>query len=419
MAEHYHFGGCDTVALAREFGTPLYVVSEDDVLARIREVKAAFDEKYERAHTHYASKAFLTKDMIRIAKEQDMGLDVVSGGELHGAMALDFPPERIVFHGNNKTPAEIAMGLDYGVGRFVCDSLGEIELIDRLAGERCARPHILIRVTPGVDSHTHAYISTAMADSKFGVPLPQVPEAVARCLGLKNTELVGFHFHVGSQLLKNASHLMAVDILLGVIRDVRERIGFTTREFDLGGGFGVRYTKDDDVRPIGYFVDPMVERIEAFCAEHGLHRPDLAIEPGRWIVCEAGVTLYTVGSIKEIPGIRTYVGVDGGLPDNPRPALYQAAYDAVVANRCDEEATEVVTIAGRCCESSDILIRDLRVPPLAPGDILAVKSTGAYCYSMASNYNKVPVPAVVAVRNGVPRVSVRRQTYEELYERDV
>lgn len=418
MAEHFFFGGCDTVALAREFGTPLYVVSEDDVVARMRGVKAAFDDKYERAKTHYASKAFLTKDMIRLVMQESLGLDVVSGGELHGAMSLGFPPERIVFHGNAKTPEEIAMGLDYGVGRFVCDSMGEIELLDRIAREHGKTPEVLIRVTPGVDSHTHAYISTGMADSKFGVPLSTIPEVVEACMKLKNIALNGFHFHIGSQLLENASHLMAVEILLDVIRDAHEKHGFVTGEFSLGGGFGVYYTASDAVRSIEYFIDPMVEKIEEYCKTHGLHRPDLSIEPGRWIVCEAGVTLYTVVNVKEIPGIRVYASVDGGLPDNPRPALYQAEYTAVVANKSDAEPSTVTTIAGRCCESGDILIRDLKAPPLEPGDILAVKSTGAYCHSMASNYNKLPFPAVVAAKNGVPRVSVRRQTYEELYERD-
>lgn len=418
MAEHFHFGGCDTVALAREFGTPLYVVSQDSVLARIRAVKAAFDDKYERAKTHYASKAFLTKDMIRLVMRENLGLDVVSGGELHGAMSLGFPAERIVFHGNAKTPEEIGMGLDYGVGRFVSDSIGEIELLNRVAQERGKTASVLIRVTPGVDSHTHAYISTGMADSKFGVPLTTIPDAIEACTKLKNIDLKGFHFHVGSQLLENDSHLMAVDILLGVIRDAHEKLGFVTGEFNLGGGFGVRYTASDEVRPIGYFIDPMVGRIEKYCQTHGLHRPDLSIEPGRWIICEAGVTLYTIVNIKEIPDIRVYAGIDGGLPDNPRPALYQAEYDAVVANKYDVPASEVVTIAGRCCESGDILIRDLKVPPLETGDVLAVKSTGAYCHSMGSNYNKIPFPAVVMLENGEPRVSVRRQTYEELYERD-
>jgi len=418
MAEHFHFGGCDTVALAREFGTPLYVVSEDDMLARMREVKAAFDDKYERAKTHYASKAFLTKDMIRLAASEDLGLDVVSGGELHGAMALGFPPERIVFHGNGKTPEEIATGLDYGVGRFVCDSVGEIELLNRLAGERGATAKILIRVTPGVDSHTHAYISTGQADSKFGVPLSVLLDALDVCGRMERVDLMGFHFHIGSQLLENSSHLLAVGILLSVIDGARATCGFVTRELNLGGGFGVHYTSNDKAPPIGHFIDPMVEKIESYCAERGLNRPDLSIEPGRWIVAEAGVTLYSVVSVKEIPGVRSYASVDGGLPDNPRPALYQAEYDAVVANKYDRKATETMTIAGRCCETGDILIRDLRVPPIKPGDVLAVKSTGAYCHSMASNYNKLPFPAVVALRGGVPRVSVRRQTYDELYERD-
>lgn len=418
MAKHFHFGGCDSVALAREFGTPLYVVSEDGAAARMRGVKAAFDNKYERAKTHYASKAFLTKDMLRLVMRENLGLDVVSGGELYGAMSMNFPPERIVFHGNAKTPEEIEAGLDYGIGRFVCDNMSEIDLIDRMALARGKTANILIRVTPGVDSHTHAYISTGLADSKFGVPLPAVSDVFGACAARNNIDLKGFHFHIGSQLLENDSHLMAADILLEVIRGARDKFGFTTRELNLGGGFGVRYTASDAVPPIEHFIDPMVEKIEKYCNAHGMYRPDLSIEPGRWIICEAGITLYTVVNVKEIPGIRVYASVDGGLPDNIRPALYQAEYDAVAANKYDAEATEVVTIAGKCCESGDILIRDLKVPPLEPGDILAVKSTGAYCHSMASNYNKLPFPAVVAIRDGEPRVSVRRQTYEDLYKRD-
>lgn len=418
MSMHYFFGGCDTVALAREFGTPLYVVSEDDIRARIREIRAAFDQKHERSRAYYASKAFLTKDMIRIVRDEQLGLDVVSGGELYGAASLGFPPERIMFHGSNKTPEEIASGLEYGVGRFVCDNVEEIRLLNRMAEERGKLARILIRVTPGVDSHTHQYISTAASDSKFGVPLPQILEAISLCARHENVELMGFHFHVGSQLLENTSHLMATGILLDAIDEAYRETGFVTRELNLGGGFGVRYKASDEVLPVGGFIDPMVEKIEAFCAERGLHRPDLAIEPGRWITAEAGVTLYTVGVVKEIPGVRTYLGVDGGLPDNPRPAIYQAEYDAVVANRYGEPETRTVTVAGRCCET-DTLIQDLKVPPVEPGDILAVRSTGAYCHSMANNYNKLPFPAVVAISEGRPRLSVRRQTAEELYARDL
>lgn len=419
MSEHYHFGGHDVVELAREYGTPLYVLDEDAVRLRARECRAAFDEKYERAWTHYASKAFLTKDMIRLAESEGLGLDVASGGELFGAMSVGFPAERVVFHGNNKTPREIEIGIDRGVGRFVCDSLWEIECVARAAEAGGKKAGVLLRVAPGVDSHTHRYIATAGLDSKFGVPLADIATAVNTCLASSGIDLAGFHFHVGSQLLENDSHMLAVDIMLGMILDVRELTGYTARELGLGGGFGVRYTEADPRRSAEYFIEPMVRRIEGFCREHEMRRPDLTIEPGRWIVGEAGITLYTVGGVKRIKGVRTYVSVDGGMADNPRPSLYQAEYECVVANKYGASPAELVTVAGRCCESGDILICDAELPPVEAGDIIAVKSTGAYCYSMASNYNKLPFPAVVALSDGQARLSVRRQTYEDLYERDI
>lgn len=417
--KNYLFAGADMVALAREYGTPLYVLSEDEIVSRLQEMKVAFDYRYDYAQTYYASKAFLSRDMVRLLMREDIGLDVVSGGELYVARELGFDMNKIMFHGNNKTVEEILFALRCRIGRFVCDSIDEMRLIDAIARDEGEEANLLIRVTPGIDSHTHSYISTAMKDSKFGVPLCEMTRAVKIGMELEHVNLTGFHFHVGSQLLDNASHLMAVDILLDVILEANQRLGFITKDFDLGGGFGARYTQDDPALSPAYFIEPMVARIHAFCRAHELAVPHLMVEPGRWVVAEAGITLYTVGSIKEIPGIRTYVGIDGGFPDNPRPALYQASYEAVVANRMDEEPTQTVTIAGKCCESGDILIRDLRVPPLQRGDILAVKSTGAYNYSMASNYNKNPIPAVVMIRGGRPELSVRRQMVEEMYERDL
>lgn len=413
------FHGCDTVELARTYGTPLYVVSEDEIAARIRRLKDCFDRTGPNRRTYYASKAYLTRDMVRLLMEMDVGLDVVSGGELFLARQMAFPPDRIAFHGNSKTAAEIADGLDYGVGQFVCDSTEEMLLIDALATEKGKRAKVLIRVTPGVDSHTHVHISTAGADSKFGVPLACIDEAVSLCGRLEGVSLQGFHFHVGSQLLTNDAHLQALDILLALILRLRQDLAFTTEILDLGGGFGVRYTEDDEPLPIEDFIRPLIERTERFCAACGMDVPALVIEPGRWIVAEAGVTLYTVGSVKEIPGGTTYVGVDGGYPDNPRPELYQARYEAIVANRVGEPADRCVTLAGKCCESGDILIRDVRLPLPRRGDIVAVFATGAYHHSMANNYNKNPLPATVAIRDGVARLSVRRQTCAELYERDL
>ncbi|HRS21681.1 MAG TPA: diaminopimelate decarboxylase, partial [Clostridia bacterium] len=283
-----------------------------------------------------------------------------------------------------------------------------------LAKEMGVKADILLRIAPGVDSHTHKYISTGNIDSKFGIPMPQVKEAVKLSTESEGITIKGLHFHIGSQILENESHIMAVDIMLNLIKKIKEEVGYVTEEFNLGGGFGIKYLDDTEKRKLSYFVDPMMKSIEEFCSYNGIRRPRVFIEPGRWVVGEAGITLYTIGSIKEIPGVRTYVGIDGGFPDNPRPALYQAKYEGIVANKADFPKEERVTIAGKCCESGDILIWDLDVPELQPGDILAVKSTGAYNYSMASNYNRIPKPAVVMLSKGKPRLIVKRQTYEDM-----
>ncbi|HPL99615.1 MAG TPA: diaminopimelate decarboxylase [Bacillota bacterium] len=411
---NYYFSDCDTVALAKEYGTPLYVMSEDIIMERLNEIRYSFTEKYQDVQAYYASKAFLTREMARIIKRENMGLDVVSGGELYTAKSVDFPMEKIMFHGNNKTPEEIKTALECKIGRFVCDSIWEIQLIDRLAKEMGVKADILLRITPGVDSHTHKYILTGNIDSKFGIPIPHVNEAVKLSLESEGITLKGLHFHIGSQILENESYIMAVDIMLNLIKKIKDEVGYVAQEFNLGGGFGIKYLDDTEKRKLSYFVDPMMNSIEEFCSNNGIKRPRIFIEPGRWIVGEAGITLYTIGSIKKIPGVRTYAGIDGGFPDNPRPALYQAKYDGIIANKADSPKKERVTIAGKCCESGDILIWDLYVPELQPGDILAVKSTGAYGYSMASNYNRNPKPAVVMLSKGKPRLIVKRQTYEDL-----
>lgn len=416
---HYFFHGCDTVALAHKFGTPLYVMSEDEIVRRIRTLKNIFDNAYKNCSTYFASKSFLSKDMVRILMREEIGIDVVSGGELFLAREMQFPPQKIAFHGNSKTEDEMRSALEYGVGKYVCDSMEEIALLDRLAKEAKKTANILIRVTPGIDSHTHQYIATAGADCKFGVPLACMEETVALCLTLENISLKGFHFHVGSQLMENTSHIKALEIVLDLMETIYAKLGYTAEILDLGGGFGIVYTGEDKPMEPKEFIAPMVEKITGFCMANHLPIPALIIEPGRWIVGEAGITLYTVGSIKEIPEINTYVGVDGGFPDNPRPALYDAEYRAVAANKFGEPAAKKVTIAGKCCESGDILIRRIALPELQRGDILAVFSTGAYNHSMANNYNKNPIPAVVMIKDGVARLSVRRQSYAELFSRDL
>lgn len=415
------FDGCDAVALAKEYGTPLYVVSERMVRERLREIRSSFVERYKNTQALYASKALQTLDLCRIVAEEGLGLDVVSAGELYAARKAGFPMDRVWFHGNSKTDEEIKMAVEYGVSRVVVDNLHELSVLDQAAQAVGRRMPILFRVTPGVDSHTHEYISTGRIDSKFGIPLdPSVrDEYVGAALGMKGVELLGFHFHIGSQLLSNESHRKAVAVLSRLMAEVRDAYGFETREVNLGGGYGVHYAGAEKAAPVSYFVDAMMTDLKASCMDAGLSMPRVVIEPGRWVVGEAGITLYTVGSHKPIPGIKTYVGVDGGLPDNPRPALYGAVYEATVADRHDAPRDETVTVAGKCCESGDILIRDIALQSPRPGDTLAVFTTGAYNHAMASNYNRLPRPAMVLTDSGRHRLSVRRETFEDMVEREL
>ncbi len=417
----YLFDGCDAVELAKEYGTPLYVLSEDRIRARIRELRETFLDRWPGSSAAYASKALQTLDLCRIVASEGLDLDVVSGGELYAALKAGFPPGRIHFHGNSKTPEEIRMALDNRVGRMIVDNRTELEVLDREARSAGVRMPILFRVTPGVDSHTHRHISTGGLDSKFGIPLdPAVrDEYVGAALRMEGIELRGFHFHIGSQIFSNESHRKAARIVADLAGEVRDRYGFETRELILGGGFAARYTAKDEPEPLAYYTDPMMGDLRDRFRELGLAMPRIGIEPGRWIVAEAGITLYTVGSVKEIPGVRTYVGVDGGMPDNIRPALYGAEYEATVADRHDGPRDRTVTVAGKCCESGDILIRDIPLQDPRPGDVLAVFSTGAYTHSMASNYNRLPRPAMVLVRDGRARLSVRRETYEDLTAREL
>lgn len=418
---HLQFDGCDAVALAMEYGTPLYVVSERMLRERLREIRKGFLERYPNTAALYASKALQTLDICRIVASEHLGLDVVSGGELYAAAKSGFPMDQIWFHGNSKTEAEIRMAVEYGVGRIVVDNLHELSMLDAAARTLGRRVKILFRVTPGVDSHTHDFISTGKLDSKFGIPLdPRVrDDYIGAALGMEGVELMGFHFHVGSQLLSNESHLKAIEVVTKLMAEVRDAYGFETRELNLGGGYGVHYHGDEKAQPLSYFVDAMMANVQSACAGAGLAMPRVIIEPGRWVVGEAGITLYTIGSRKQIPDVRTYIGVDGGLPDNPRPALYGALYEATIADRHDSPRDDVVTVAGKCCETGDILIRDIALQSPQPGDILAVFTTGAYNHSMASNYNRLPRPAMVLTDSGEHRLSVRRETFEDLVAREL
>jgi diaminopimelate decarboxylase len=416
-----YFDGCNTVELAKKYGTPLYVLSETVIAEKCREIRDTFLNKYKKTRAAYAAKAFLTPVMCKIIEREGLCIDVVSGGEMYTAIKSGFPAERIEFNGNNKSIKEIEMAIDYNVGRIIVDGIDELNLIEEVCKEKGKKLNILYRITPGVKSDSHDYIVTGKKDSKFGIPLDReiIYPIIEQAIKSEYVNLLGLHFHVGSQLNDNTSHLKALDITLKIIKEIYLRYGFITTEINVGGGFGIQYTNEDNIKPFSYFLDPMMEMIEKFSKELNIERPEVVIEPGRSIVGEAGITLYTVGAIKEIPGIRKYVSVDGGMSDNIRPSLYQAKYTGLAANKAAEIKTDVVTICGKCCESGDILIKDAQVAPLDRGDIFAVFSTGAYGYSMASNYNKNPLPAVVMVNDGKSEIIVNRQSYEDMIKNEV
>lgn len=416
-----YFDGCNTIELAKKYGTPLYVMSETAIVEKCSEIRETFLNRYERTRAAYASKAFLTLTMCKIIEREGLCMDVVSGGELYTAMKAKFPAEKIEFNGNNKSVEELELAIDYNIGRIIVDGLDELSLIEEICKEKNKKVNILYRITPGVKSDSHDYIVTGKKDSKFGIPLDDevIFPAVEQAINSPYVNFMGFHFHVGSQLHNNESHLKALDTALKLIKDTIEKYDFVTPELNIGGGFGIKYTEQDDKKPYAYFLDPMMEKIEKFSKELNITRPEIVIEPGRSIVGEAGVTLYTVGTIKDIKGIRKYVSVDGGMTDNIRPALYQAQYVGIVANKAEEPKTDVVTISGKCCESGDILIKDAHVAELKRGDIFAVLSTGAYNYAMASNYNKNPIPAVVLVKDGKAELIVKRQSYDHMIENEI
>lgn len=420
---HLVISGCDGLELARRFGTPLWVLDEDHLRENCRAFRRAFgraDLFPGGAEVVYASKALLALALCRIADQEGLALDVVSGGELYTALAAGFPPERIHFHGNHKTPRELAEALEAGVGRFMVDNLEELDTLNALArGQQPAE--VILRLTPNVEPNTHDYIKTGQADSKFGFPIHtgQALDAVRRALASPHLTLRGLHCHIGSQIFETESHGLAAMALLDFAAEARGATGWEPAEINLGGGFAVRYNghEQDPPSPDDYAVAisrAMMER----AVEHGLAVPRLSIEPGRAIVAAAGWTLYTVGSVKDIPGTRTYVIVDGGMGDNPRPALYGARHEACLVHAADQTVDSLVTVAGRCCESGDILIRDLRLPRPAPGDILALSTTGAYNHAMSSNYNRLPRPAMVLVSGGGADLIVERETYADLVARE-
>ncbi|WP_373289383.1 diaminopimelate decarboxylase [Alicyclobacillus cellulosilyticus] len=412
---HLWIGGCDTVALARRFGTPLFVYDEAYLRARIRAFHDAFATTGLRYEVAYAAKAFCALAMCQLVQEEGCALDVVSGGELYTALAAGFPPERIHMHGNNKTMAEIEYGIESGIGAFVVDNFTELEMVEEAAHRLGRTVDVLLRVAPGVEAHTHEFISTGQQDSKFGFDRAtgQARQAMARVRELNHLRCIGLHAHIGSQIFETEGFIAAIERMAEVYEE-GVRMGLPLAVLNVGGGFGIRYTDEDDPLPIRQYVEAIAGAVKSAFTARGLAIPAVWVEPGRSIAGPAGITLYTVGTQKVIPGVRNYVAVDGGMTDNPRYALYGAKYEAVLANRAHEAADEVWTVAGKCCESGDILIRDARLAPPRPGDILAVFGTGAYNYAMISHYNRIPHAAVVFVRDGKTALVVERETWADV-----
>jgi diaminopimelate decarboxylase len=414
-------GGADAVALAGRFGTPLYCVSEDEVRTSCRAYTGAMREYYgPDSMVAYASKALNCKEMCRLIESEGMGLDVASGGELYTAMSVGFPAERLFLHGNNKTMAELEYALECGVGHIVVDNLCELESLDAIARAKGVMQPILLRVKPGVEAHTHEFFRTGRIDSKFGFALGngEALEGVREAVSRGNLTYDGLHCHIGSQIFDAEPFCEAARVMLRFIKEIEDKFGAQTAVLNLGGGFGVKYTPQNEPSKPGDIIREVSAAVAAECAELGISRPKMVVEPGRAIIAPAGVTLYTVGCIKEIKGVRTYVSVDGGLTDNPRYALYRAEYTMLVANKAGEPANMKVTVSGRNCES-DPLQENTYIQQVAVGDILATLGTGAYNYSMASNYNRVPRPAMVMIKNGEAREIIRRETYEDIIKNDL
>lgn len=414
-------GGCDTSELKAQYGTPLYIVDEQAVRNRCREYIEAFKASGLKFQVAYASKAFCVMAMCQLAEEEGMSLDVVSDGELYTALQAGFPVQRIHFHGNNKTPEEIEMAIDAEIGCFVVDNVVELHMLQAIAAEKNRKVNILLRLTPGVEAHTHEYISTGQTDSKFGFDIGNGAafEAVKLAAAQDNIQLIGIHSHIGSQIFEVEGFQMAVARVAEFAAKVKADLGITFKVVNLGGGFGIRYVDGDTPLHVSDYVKAITDAVKTHFAGIDSELPEIWVEPGRSIVGEAGTTLYTVGTSKDIPGVRKYVAVDGGMTDNPRPALYESKYEAILANRANEKPEETVSIAGKCCESGDMLIWDLDLPKVNTGDLLAVSCTGAYNYSMASNYNRIRRPAVVFVKDGQSRLVVRRESLQDIISNDV
>ena len=414
------FDKCDLTNLSQKYGTPCYVYSESMVRKKCREYIESFSQRKVDFKILYAGKAFLTKAMCNILKEEDLNLDVASGGELYTALSAGFPPEKIFFHGNNKSKEEIEFALRENVGTMMIDSEYELNMIEQIAEKLKTQIKIMIRVTLGIDTHTHKYIQTGQVDSKFGISIDKVPDFMEKVFSKKHLIYTGLHCHIGSQIFDLSPYILAIREMVKLIKQIKNLWGIDTPNLNLGGGLGVKYIESDLPPSIEYFVNLIVDNLEREITKNNLTMPRILVEPGRSIVAEASITLYTIGAIKEIPGIKKYLIVDGGMADNPRPILYQAKYEAILVNKIDNNLPkEMVTIAGKCCESGDMLIKDLKLPLASSGDLLVVFTTGAYHYSMSSNYNGLPRPAVVLVNQGKTKIIVKRETYKDIIRNDM
>ena len=419
---HLVIGQHDTVELAKKFGTPLYVLDEDLMRDNCRAYKNAIDTYYDgHGLVLFASKALCTMYTGRLVAEEGLGADVVSGGELYTLYKAGFPMEKVFFHGNNKTPDEIELALNCGVGHIVVDNKYELELLNRIANEKNVNQRILFRIKPGIDAHTHDFVKTGQIDSKFGVALEngEAYEIHKLALSMSNIQIDGVHCHIGSQIFDVEPFCEAAKVMIGFIADLYDKLGIKVNILNLGGGFGIKYTATDDPIAPSEYIHKVTNVVKELAQEKGIDLPFLIFEPGRSIVASAGITLYTVGCVKEIENVRTYVSIDGGMCDNPRYILYGSKYTAVLANNASAEPVAPVTIAGKCCESGDLIQEHVMMPQIHVGDTLAVLATGAYNYSMSSNYNRIPRPPIVAVSGNEAKIIVKRETYDDLIKNDV
>ena len=419
---HLVIGQHDTVELAKKFGTPLYVLDEDLMRDNCRAYKNAIDTYYDgHGLVLFASKALCTMYTGRLVAEEGLGADVVSGGELYTLYKAGFPMEKVFFHGNNKTPDEIELALNCGVGHIVVDNKYELELLNRIANEKNVNQRILFRIKPGIDAHTHDFVKTGQIDSKFGVALEngEAYEIHKLALSMSNIQIDGVHCHIGSQIFDVEPFCEAAKVMIGFIADLYDKLGIKVNILNLGGGFGIKYTATDDPIALSEYIHKVTNVVKALAQEKGIDLPFLVFEPGRSIVASAGITLYTVGCVKEIENVRTYVSIDGGMCDNPRYILYGSKYTAVLANNASAEPVAPITIAGKCCESGDLIQEHVMMPQIHVGDTLAVLATGAYNYSMSSNYNRIPRPPIVMVSGNEAKIIVKRETYDDLIKNDV